>query len=237
MRVIGFDTETTGLNTAEDHIIEVGAVLWDTERKCPLAMHSELILPRIADLDPKITQLTGIEYRDLQEFGGEPKAALQRLNKFFKLADVVVAHNGNLFDRPIYEAHCERYEQKPIDLLWVDTSCDVSFPADMHTRKLKHLAAEHGFLNPFEHRAIFDVLTMMKVAAGYDWEQILHYARAKTLVVQAVTTFHQKELAKKQNYRWDNENKMWIKSIKEFQLDETKQAAQDAGFKIALIRQ
>ena len=44
------------------------------------------------------------------------------------------------------------------------------------TRSLPYLAADHGFLNPFPHRALFDVMTMIQIAGMYDINEILKYA-------------------------------------------------------------
>lgn len=237
MLVVGLDFETTGLNTQEDHIIEVGAVLWDTERKAPLLCYSALCKnPALGKLDAKITELTGIRDEDIAHYGHDLKQVLEGLHAVLSRGEAIVAHNGNLFDRPIYESNARRHGLTPVNMLWVDTSCDVQFPPDVTTRRLSHLAADHGFLNPFAHRALFDVMTMMKVLSPYDFDQVLTWAKAPSLVIRADSTFHQKELVKKQNYRWDNENKMWKKSIKDFQLDAEKKAAQAAGFGVTVLK-
>lgn len=237
MLIVGFDTETTGLNVQEDHIIEVGAVLWDTERKAPLYMMSSLIKgPHIPKLDAKITELTGITDSDLEKFGHEPGLVLGGLNQVFSRAEAIVAHNGNLFDRPMYENNCKRHALKAVDKPWIDTSCDVDYPPHITTRRLSHLAADHAFLNPFAHRALFDVMTMLNVMSRYDFKQVLEWSRSPTVEIKADSTFQQKELVKKQNYRWDNERKIWHKSIKSFQLDDAHRAAKEQGFGVTVLK-
>lgn len=236
MRVLGVDFETTGLNTAEDHITEVGAVLWDTERRVPLALFSNMIkMPDGFKLDPKITELTGIRDEDLARYGDSPRTVLTMLTLMMKEAEHVVAHNGNLFDRPILASNAARHGVEIPAMNWIDTSCDIDFPPEISTRRLSYLCADHKFLNPFAHRAVFDVLSMLKVADHYDWTKAVEWSKAKTLVIRADSTFQQKELVKKQNYRWDNDNKRWIKSIKDFQLDGARAAAREAGFGVTVI--
>lgn len=236
MLVLGFDTETTGLDTAKEHIIEIGAVLWDTEKGKPVDMMNRLI--RIADgikLEHKITELTGIVLEDLTNYGVAFNIIALQFIAMVNQAEAIVAHNGNLFDKPIMISNCERHNvnSEPIaKKLWVDTTCDIEFPPEIMTRKLTHLAAEHGFLNPFAHRAIFDVLTMMKIAQRYDWQQIIRYAKTPSVELIANTNFQQKELAKKLNYRWNGEKKIWTKSVKLFQVDQEREAATLAGFTI-----
>jgi DNA polymerase III alpha subunit (gram-positive type) len=237
MLILGFDTETTGLNVHEDHIIEVGAVLWDTDRKAPMYTMSALIKgSHIPKLEAKITELTGIKDEDLATFGHDVVGVLQGLNNVIARAEAIVAHNGNLFDKPMYESNCKRHGVEIVQKPWIDTSCDVEFPPHITTRRLSHLAADHGFLNPFAHRALFDVMTMLKVMSEYNFEQILTWSKAPTVELKADSTFQQKELVKKQNYRWDNERKIWHKSIKAFQLDDARKAAKEAGFGVSVLK-
>lgn len=231
MLVAGFDVETTGLDTKNDLIIEAGVVLWDTERSAPLICYNALINHHSPDpLKPEIVELTGITDADITNYGRTPGGVLANVAEIFKKAEAVVAHNGNLFDKPILESNCNRHQIEMPPALWVDTSCDIDYPSTITTRKLVHLAAEHRFLNPFAHRAMFDVLTMLRVADHYDWEKTIQWAKSPSLVLIAETTFAQKELAKKLNYRWNSEAKVWTKSIKDFQLEEEKLAAKTAGF-------
>lgn len=256
MLVAGFDTETTGLDVTKEHIIEVGAVLWDTERRAPVLLYSALVhgAHLTEPLPPKITELTGITDQDLETYGVLPQEAFENVLHIFKRAEAIVAHNGNLFDKPIWEANLARHGFMPsyreFQPLWVDTSCDIEFPNDIKTRKLKHLAAEHGFLNPFAHRAQFDVLTMLKVCDAYDWEKIVASARTPNLVVRAVMPFTKDEMfktkvaefgkmkdaVKSHGFRFDNDTKDWVKSIKEFNKEAAKKEAADAGYKLALVR-
>lgn len=236
MLVLGVDFETTGLNTLEDHIIEVGALLWDTERNVPMnPVLSSFINPGVK-LSEEITQITGITDGDLAAHGYQPKVVLKALVDMFQKADAIVAHNGNLFDRPILDSNAKRHGVEIPKKLWIDTSTDIEFPPRITTRRLVHLAAEHGFVNPFAHRALFDVGTMLQVAGNYDWAQIKRYAETPTLVVRADVSYQQRELAKKRNYRFSKESSygqnLWTKSIKEFQLDDERR---DAGFGVTVL--
>jgi DNA polymerase-3 subunit epsilon len=106
----------------------------------------------------------------------------------------------------------------------VDTSCDVNFSASIKTRKLGHLAAEHGFLNPFAHRALFDVLTMLRVLSFYDHKDVIKLAGEKDYVVQALVekpwldSGKSTSEAKENGFRWNGERKLWLKRVKESQL-------------------
>lgn len=239
MLIAGFDVETTGLNVKEDHIIQVACVLWDTKaakKKAKLKYDAAILVPDMPLMTEEVIKIHGITDHDLQTYGRPPQQVYAEMNAIFGMADAILAHNGNLYDKPILEANCIRHKVKLHDLPWIDSTCDVQFPAHIQTRKLVHLAAEHGFVNPFPHDALSDVLTMLKIADQYDWDKILEWSKAPGCIVQADATYQQRELAKKQNFRWDNDNKKWIKSIKQFQLPEVQKAALDAGFKIIILK-
>lgn len=242
MLVVGFDVETTGLDVANDHIIEIGAILWDTEalpgaKKAKekfdtLVFHDKLPLK----FDDEIYEITGLTHEDCRGHGVSFQTAIEEFHLLCEQADAVVAHNGNMYDKPIYEANCKRWGIKPLDILWADTSIDIEYPKHCKNRSLSGLATFHQFLNPFPHDAVSDVLTMLKVADNYDWARTIQSAKSPTITLHAQTTFAQKELAKKQNYYWDNDSKRWLKRIKDYQLPEFQRMAGEAGFSVLVLK-
>ncbi len=239
MIVAGFDVETTGIRIADDHIVQVGLVLWDTKaliKKAKVKMDRLINCPALPPMDEEVIRIHGITNEDLILYGKAPVEVFAEVNSLFDQADAVVAHNGNIFDRPMYENNCRRHGVEPLEKLWIDTMCDIEFPPEISTRKLSFLAAEHGFINPFPHDACSDVMTMLKVADKYDWDKMVEFAKAPTIIIRADVRFQEKELAKKQSFRWDADNKVWIKSIKEFQLEAARKAATEAGFKLTVVK-
>ena len=236
MLFLGVDFETTGLSMENDRITEVGAVLWDTDRKAPLKVLSQYVYDKdYPELTPEITQLTGITQGDLLKYGRLPGQVLPELISLMDEADFVVAHNGTNFDRPMLEAHMQRlgimYKD---DVAWIDSSTDVNYPKSISVRKLSYLATEHGFLNPFPHRALFDVMTMLKIISCYDTNEIVNLSKSPNITIRAHVSYDDRALASGRGYRWNPENKMWLKTVKELFLASE---SAEAPFKVIIIEE
>ena len=233
MRILGIDFETTGLEAANCRVTEIGAVLWDWEEKKPIQMYSELITDFKGnhDISSEIIELTGITPAMCTEFGVGIDFGLSNLQDMEDKADYFMAHNAP-FDKKFYIEECIRQNIPPSEKGWIDTCADVPYPKRFKAKNLVTLAAEHGFVNPFPHRAATDVLTMLKVAAHYDFDEILRYFNSPTITLRAMVTFHEKDKAKQAGYRWDGDNKWWLKNIKTFQFEDEVNLASELDFKI-----
>ena len=213
MRICGIDVETTGLDDKTDRIIEVGACLFDWDSKVPLALYSSLVIPE-RDIPEEITALTGITAGQINEFGWPEEAVLGCVDDLLIKADYIMAHNSP-FDKGFFDKAVDRQQMVSRNLPWLDSLMDIVYPKEVATRNLNYLAAEAGFINPWKHRAIFDVMTMLKLASDYDIEAIIARSKEPTLYVQAVVSFEEKELAKERGYRWYGPKKLWWKAAKQ----------------------
>lgn len=255
MLVAGFDTETTGLNVKEDHIVQVGVVLWDTQatkKKAKMKFDAVVKGEHIREIPAKASDSNGLSIEDLAAYGCDIKDVFHCLHQVFERADVICAFNGDAYDKPIYIANCERHGIEPIGAkkLWLDAMLDVPYPSDMKRSKLGYLAADHGFLNPFPHDAISDVLTMLKIADRYDWERTVEIAKTPSLIIRAMMPFTKeemfgsrkaefgamKDIVKSHGFFFDFEAKEWKKSIKEFDKETAKTLARESGYQLQLVR-
>lgn len=246
MRLLGYDCETTGLSTAEDRITEIGVAVWDTELSAPLAVHSRFIWDEHleAKLTPEVQkmmqELCGITPDMLLEFGAPAPQVLSWLRQLpaRHSIDYIVAHSGENFDRPLLAAEMKRH-LSPEECAsfatwpWIDTRADIPFPSAPDSLKLKHLALDHGFINPFPHRAIFDVLTMLRVLSHYPIDEVIAYSQIPWVTVQALVSYDDRQLAKDQRYFWENLGdqkypKCWVKRVKENQLEAEAEACKFA---------
>ena len=218
MLVLGLDLETTGRDVSKDQVIEVGAILWDTDKGKPLKIFSEMvwyedIWDGATSTEEDIERLIHISYDELCKYGKHPKAVFLGLKEVMETKGIaaVVAHNGLKFDKPLLLNNIKKWDVKLPDLPWIDTINDIPYDPSIDTRKLPHLAAEHGFINPFAHRAIFDVLTMLKIFQSYDTEWVIKMSKEPSVTLIAKTTPPWKDegksnaAAKARGFRWNGE--------------------------------
>lgn len=220
MILLGIDLETDGLDPKMNGILEVGAVLYDWDTKNPVKILSEFIDPDYAGnsnagytVPAEITELTGITTDIIEKYGCFDVDVMRSLKTLADDADFYVGHNCNAFDALFLGGTWERLSMN-FPQPWLDTSIDIKYPPLIKTRNLRHLAAEHGFLNPFPHRAVFDVLTMFKVMEHYDLDAIIARSKEPVLFVQALVSFEEKDLAKERGYHWCAPKKIWWRSWK-----------------------
>jgi DNA polymerase-3 subunit epsilon len=234
--ILGLDFETTWTDPVNSMIaqpLEIGAVLYDVENKKVLKVMSEFLTDRDHPPSPiELVKLTGITDEMRQKYGMSPQYGLLQLNSMMFYADYIVAHNGREFDKNIYEQECARRSVVPVEKHWIDTKLDLPLPESIKTTKLTYLAAEHGFANPFAHRALFDVLTMIKVMENYPFSEVYAMSLVRDVKIMAEVSYAQKDQASSRGFFWDKENKRWLKSIKENKFQQLKE---DYPFNIVLI--
>jgi len=221
MIIAGIDFETTSVDADTCYPTEFALILWEPEKNQIIEPMSFLIsVPdeieitneHISGISKSLVNTYGYEWTEVQAY------VLQRL----VYADYLMAHNKE-FDRKILQRQFNwnnELGQKPYnDSAWIDTMTDLPFPDHVKTRSLLHLAAEHGFLNPFPHRALFDVMTMIKLASMYDITEVIRLASSPNIWVRAAVSMDDRQMAKDLNFRWDPENKFWVRQIKEVHLE------------------
>lgn len=240
MIVAGFDLETEWRDPVDPtkiHIWETAIVLWDTNTNIPILFEHDLIWASNYLYDARMK----ISRDHLETYGTWPVNALDRIRKLFELSDAVVAHNGKDFDKIVLEEEFKRHGMgAPPEKLWIDTTVDVPYPPNIETRKLEFLGPVHGFLNPYSHRALFDVCSMLKIASVYDWNVIFERAKTPDLYIVAEVkkpwedSSRSVDQAKLRGYRFDKDSKYWYKKIKTTELDLERQ---QAPFRVGLWNQ
>lgn len=218
MLLLGIDFETTWTEPVDPmsaRPLEVGAVLLDTTTWKPIRIYSQLIHdPDHPVMGQKLVDLVGFDDDIKAEHGIAPLKAFNALNFLMEKADYFCAHNGRDFDKIVYEMECDRLGIEPVVRSWLDTKKDILFPEHIKTTRLTHLAAEHGFVNPFAHRALFDVLTMFKVLENYNVLEFRDRALQPEIKLLADVSYEDRNKAKNKGFFWDKEEKEWTKIVK-----------------------
>lgn len=215
-----------GLEIGKVGVTEVGLCKWDTDFNAPVQMVGYLVNPGPeAVWEPGVENLNGLTPEICSKFGVSDEDALMRLLPWFQEADAIVGHNGLKFDRPLLEHWAGKYDVSLPAKLWIDTKCDLDIPSHNSTR-LVYLAADHSILNPFPHRAVLDVITMMTILSKHDLNKVIESAKSPTITIRAVVNYDNREAAKARGYHWQADRKIWAMSIKEMNLEKERAASQ-----------
>lgn len=251
MTTLIIDTETTGVNTDTDFIIEIGAQLVLDDWAVIGEFNSLIKNPANPVLSDEITRITGITQSDIDERGNDLKDALESLLVVAGEPDIVVAYNSE-FDEGIFKTELARNGLLAPALLkdpWLCAMKDLESNYEKKCWKLSHLALDYGVaVDPAKlHRAIGDVdLTrQMLIKAKASPVEMMNFKRTPWIVVNALipapwTDGGKGKLeATKLGYSWETPKgtqekyeKQWVKRIKAHKLEDE---IQNAPFKIRQI--
>ncbi len=131
----------------------------------------------------------------------------------------VVAHNAVQFDIPMLQMEFMRQQKSFPTIQIIDTYTDIPWHSYVKNKSLKYAAADHGFLNPWSHRALPDCLTLMRILGEYDYKDIEYRAASPTIVLQSLATYEERDKPKAAGFKWNPASKQWTKSIKLFELE------------------
>jgi DNA polymerase III alpha subunit (gram-positive type) len=122
MKVIYFDTETTGLKFAENHIIELAMLIVEDGR---IVEEYDEFINVGYDLPPKITEITGITDDDLITKGISEKSVADDLKSRLTPGTLMIAHNCQFDLSFVYYLLKRHFPDEADDLVekmdWLDT--------------------------------------------------------------------------------------------------------------------
>jgi DNA polymerase-3 subunit epsilon len=214
-RVIVLDTETTGLDSKNESIIELAmlSVLVDTVTGLPVGPVT--IYESFEDpgkpIPPQITEITGIDDSMVQGQRIDDAAVTALVQQ----ADLVVAHNAG-FDRPFVEERFPVFTGKAwgCSFMGIDWKKEGSGSA-----KLEFLASERGWFYD-AHRAQVDCHALLQVLASpladgqTGLARLLAGADQTRYKLRATgAPFESKDKLKARGYRWDGEGRVWWCSL------------------------
>lgn len=214
-----WDVETTGLEHAKDKIIEVGALhfewLEDISDEARV-VHPPRVVSMYGGLcDPgetlseEIKKLTGITDADVK--GKTLNEAL--LSELARSASIHVAHNAD-FDRQFIQKR--EFFAGIENPTWACTLKHIDWAGKgFKTSALNYLAADHGFVNPFPHRALFDCATTFRLMQPHFIELLTNHTMKMFRVYAWDSPFHTKDKLRERRYQWDPAERVWKKDVLE----------------------
>jgi len=204
------DLETTGLDPESEQIIEIGLLEFGVQGDEPpqlVRTYGALQDPGVA-LSPDIVRLTGLT----TEILAGQSIDWAQVRQYFQRASIVIAHNAD-FDRRFLERSGNLQGLTPH---WACSMRHIDWP--MHgfrTLALNYLAADHGFANPFAHRAVFDCATTFRLVAPH-LRELTQRSYEREFQVKAVgSPFDAKDILKQRGYRWDSDERCWFRVVTE----------------------
>ncbi len=208
------DLETTGIDPKSAEIIEVGVLqfVWEPSTKsCKFLNAFSFLRQPSHPIPSEITRITGID--DAMVVG--QKMDWQKLQSCIDSSDTLIAHNVD-FDRGFLTG-CGELDLE--DCHWACSVAHIDWRAKgFGSRALNYLAADHGFVNPFAHRAMFDCATTFRLVSPH-FSELYKRSLEKEFWIHATgAAFEKKDLLKNHHYRWDRDRRVWKKRTVESEL-------------------
>lgn len=209
------DLETTGIDSEKDRIIEIGILEFAvTAERLPVitGTYGGVEDPGVP-LTDEIKKITGLD----DEFLQGQKIDWDAVIRYFQKASVIIAHNA-AFDRSFLK---RRTELAGLDNHWACSIRHIDWEGKgFKSSALNYLAADHGFVNPFAHRAVFDCATTFRLIAPH-LNELMQRSWLKEYRIWATSApFEAKDKLKNRRYRWDTERRTWFKTVTEEKLEE-----------------
>ncbi|MCT0205078.1 3'-5' exonuclease [Synechococcus sp. CS-602] len=209
-RLLILDTETTGLDPAQHHCIEVGAVLFDVPHRAVLSQVS-FLLPCLSNDAEAINGIPAAVSRLDQPW----RQALDLFNSLVEAADVLVAHNVP-FDR-------QWFGRGPLPALgkpWLCSMEDLRWPAERQLRatpSVRDLALAYGVPVWAAHRALTDCIYLAQVFERCDdLEALLAAGLEPRQLYRAQLSYDERHRARQAGFRWNDPiPKAWSRRLSE----------------------
>ena len=210
------DTETTGVNPVTDKIIELGIVIVEY---CPdtgqvyrvLETYDELEDPGIP-IPPESTKIHHIT----DDMVSGKKIIDADVESLMADVSLVIAHNAT-FDRGVVELRLPFFQQKA----WACSFAQIPWKSEgFGSAALEFIAYRFGF-HFSGHRASIDCHALLEVLQSempVSGVKVLKTLLDKTCVLDLKlwalnTPFETKEKLRERGYRWNNERRIWCRTV------------------------
>jgi DNA polymerase III subunit epsilon len=207
--VLIIDLETTGLDPETDSPIELGAILYSISEHCTIQQISTLF-PVVKNPAENINHISVKASQTVRN----TELVMTLFKKWVNMSDYLVAHNVE-FDRKWFGKGILPVIDKP----WLCTYDDFIWPNNSYPTSLVNTALNHGIGVNQAHRALTDC---QLIALLFDripnFEYLLKQAVQRSIEpkisIIAKVSYDDKQQAKDRGFKFDWDNKKWVKKIR-----------------------
>lgn len=214
MILCAFDLETSGLDPKEDRICQVGFALYNVEFDQIVSSIESIVWGKNYPV-PKAEALeaNGLSLEFLNHVAGDVRGVFQTVIDAFSISDYIVAHNGIGFDKPFIENELERNGLAMPNIPFIDTQLHINYPKKCTSKRLQHLAVDHGVKHYKAHSALSDCLAMLDILKQYNIQEVIERSKSPMVKVIAEIAYEKNHLVKEKRFSWNQTNKRWEKKI------------------------
>lgn len=203
--LIILDTETTGLDPAKDRCIEIAFAAYDLDAHTPIGM-SSLLIHADENAAEAINRIPVAALRRMSP-SADPWENLRATVAGVAQPAAFVAHRAD-FDRSFTPSAIAAM------LPWVCSKFDVEWPLSKPGASLVDVALAHGVPVHDNHRALTDVMLLVKTfqrvhELGHDVQAMLARAVRPKVEVVSLAPFGEKDVVKASGFAWDPTRKVW----------------------------
>jgi len=214
-KICFLDLETTGLDKANDKIIELAVKLVSVDNNSGdligIINQYESFQDPEEPIDEKVSKVNGIT-NDMVDDHAINWAPVEEI---LESTDIIVAHNAG-FDR----AFMDRYLPLSKDKIWVCSVNDVDWlERGFTSSKQELLCIWHGFFYD-SHRAMSDVDALINLLTHESYKtnipilELIENASNSIYKVSAInSSYETKDILKANGYYWDGAKRCWWKNL------------------------
>ncbi len=215
-RGVVLDTETTGLQSGQDKVIELGMVLFEFDPESGCVHRALEVFDQLEDPGfPMAPEVIAVHHITDEMVRGQ-RIDDQKVEQFLKDVQIVIAHNA-AFDRPFVEKRWPVFESLP----WSCSIRDVPWKEEgFGSAKLEYLLNTQGLFYE-AHRAETDCWALLELLSKrlpqrqqpvlLSLLESLNQAQFKLYALGS--PFESKDLLKLRGYRWAPELKCWTRLL------------------------
>jgi len=206
--IVIVDTETTGLDHSQGHMIELAMARYDDEESCLIDCDSCLI----GVSNNKTIHINGIREATMRKWSTTFDQSASSLKMAVGSARCLVAHNAS-FDK--------KWLPSNLPVPWVCSMRDIEWPAPREligSGSLEKLALAHGLGVLPGHRAIHDVLTLVRVfdraaQMGAPAKMLIDRALRPASFWRSRAAFVDNAAVKAAGFTWHTGLKIWWRKV------------------------